>query len=159
MSILSILLNPEPGCHTLIPLEDRRPRRSTPVQELPLLNTSMHPVPTHVPRRATCPHTWPAHARVTARVSSDTKFNTPTTPWLGPVTPGSSLGSLDWPHRPTLVFSVHFILTHAHPGRTSRSVTHPQIALGQARLTQSSFEVSSRKRSCNLLIWVSYQSY
>jgi hypothetical protein len=34
MSILSILLSPEPGYHTHPPLEDRRPRRSTPVQEL-----------------------------------------------------------------------------------------------------------------------------
>jgi hypothetical protein len=57
MSILSILLSPGPGYHTLTPLEDRRPRRSTPVQELPLLDTSMRPVPTHVPQRATCPHT------------------------------------------------------------------------------------------------------
>jgi hypothetical protein len=46
----------------------------------------------------------------------------------GPVTLGSSLGSLDWPHRPTLVFSAHFVLTRAHPGKTSRSVTHRQIA-------------------------------
>ena len=57
MNILSILLSPEPGCHTLTPSEDRRPRRSTPVQELPLLDTSVRPEPTHVPRRATCPHT------------------------------------------------------------------------------------------------------
>jgi hypothetical protein len=42
-----------------------------------------------------------AHARVTSRICSDTKCNTPATPWLGPVTPGSSLGSLDCPHRPT----------------------------------------------------------
>jgi hypothetical protein len=34
-------------------------------------------------------------------------------------------------NRPTLVFSVHFVLTHAHPGITSRSVTHPQIAPGE----------------------------
>jgi hypothetical protein len=54
MSILSILLSPEPGCHTLTPLEDRRPCRSTPVQELPLLDKSMRPVPTHMPRRAIC---------------------------------------------------------------------------------------------------------
>ena len=33
----------------------------------------------------------------------------------------------------------HFVLTRAHPGRTSRSVTHPQIALGQARLTPEFF--------------------
>jgi hypothetical protein len=78
--------------------------------------------------------------------------NTPATPWHGPVTPGSSLGSLDCPHRPTLVFSVHFVLTRVHPGKTSRSVTHHQIALGQARLTWSSFQMSFWKRSCNLLI-------
>ena len=61
------------------------------------------------------------------------------TPRVGPVTPGSSLGSLDWPHRPTLVFSTHFVLTRAHPGRTSRSVTHPQIAPSQARLISEFF--------------------
>jgi hypothetical protein len=55
MSILSILLSPGPGCHTLTPLEDRRPRRSAPVQELPLLDTSMRPVSAHVPRRTPCP--------------------------------------------------------------------------------------------------------
>jgi hypothetical protein len=77
-SILLILLSPRQGCHTLTPLEDRRPRRSTPVQELLLLDTSMRPVPTHVPRRDTCPHTWPAHARVTARVGSDTICGDPT---------------------------------------------------------------------------------
>ena len=43
------------------------------------------------------------------------------------------------PHRLTHVFSVHFILTRAHPGRTSRSVTHPQISPGQARLTSEFF--------------------
>jgi hypothetical protein len=60
MSILSILLSPRPGCHTLTPLEDRRPHQSTPVQELPLLDTSMHPVPAHVPGPHVCapdPHT------------------------------------------------------------------------------------------------------
>jgi hypothetical protein len=54
MSILSIPLSTRPGCHTVTPLEDRRPRRSTPVQELPLLDTSMRPVLAHVPRRTTC---------------------------------------------------------------------------------------------------------
>ena len=33
---------------------------------------------------------------------------------------------LDWPHISILVFSAHFVLTHAHPGATSRSVTHPE---------------------------------
>src|SRR6185312_9888639 len=37
------------------------------------------------------------------------------------------------------VFSVHIVLTRAHPGRTSRSVTHPQISPGQARLTSEFF--------------------
>jgi hypothetical protein len=55
--ILSILLSPEPGCHTLNPLEDRCLCQSTSVPKLPLLDPSMRPVPAHVPRRATCPHT------------------------------------------------------------------------------------------------------
>ena len=32
---------------------------------------------------------------------------------------------LDWPHKSILVFSVHLVLTRAHPGATSRLVTHP----------------------------------
>ena len=40
--------------------------------------------------------------------------NTPSTPGPGGVTPGSLIGYLDWPHRPTLVFSAHFVLTRAH---------------------------------------------
>jgi hypothetical protein len=34
---------------------------------------------------------------------------------------------------------MHFVLTRAHPGRTSRSVTHPEIALGQTCLTSELF--------------------
>src|SRR6185436_17438396 len=34
------LLSPVPGCHMLFPLRDRRPRRSIPSQERPLLATS-----------------------------------------------------------------------------------------------------------------------
>ena len=37
MNILLILLSPEPGCYILTPLRDRRPRRSIPSQERPLL--------------------------------------------------------------------------------------------------------------------------
>jgi hypothetical protein len=33
----------------------------------------------------------------------------------------------------------HFVLTRAHPRRTSRSVTHSEIALGQACLTSEFF--------------------
>jgi hypothetical protein len=29
--------------------------------------------------------------------------------------PSSSLGSLGWPHKLTLVIHTHFVLTHAHP--------------------------------------------
>src|SRR4051812_10071418 len=57
----------------------------------------------------------------------------------GGVTPGSLIGYLVWPHRPTLVFSVHFVLTHAHPVPTYQSVTHPRIALGQSRITLEFF--------------------
>src|SRR6185312_11541188 len=46
---------------------------------------------------------------------------------------------IDCPHIPTPVFSAHFVLTRAHPGRISRSVTHPQISPGQARLTSEFF--------------------
>ena len=41
----------------------------------------------------------------------------------------------DCPHRPTLVFLVHFVLTRAHLGSTSGSVTHSHIASSQACLT------------------------
>jgi hypothetical protein len=37
------------------------------------------------------------------------------------------------------VLSAYFVLTRAHLGRTFRSVTHPKIALGQARLTSEFF--------------------
>ena len=40
MSILYIILSPEPGCHILTPLRDRCHRRSIPSQERPLLATS-----------------------------------------------------------------------------------------------------------------------
>ena len=73
MSILLILLSPGLGCHMLTPLRDRRPRRSIPSQERPLLATSrtssasspcatsVRPVPTAHPR---CPRTDPPRARL-----------------------------------------------------------------------------------------------
>src|SRR4051812_6292577 len=48
---------------------------------------------------------------------------------------GRCAWDLDCPHKPTLVFSVHFVLTREHPGTTSRSVTHPKTTPSQARLT------------------------
>ena len=53
---------------------------------------------------------------------------------------------------PTPVFSAHFVLTRAHPGRTSRSVTHPQISPGQARLTSEFFGDGLPEKSYNLLV-------
>jgi hypothetical protein len=50
MSILSILLSFEPGCHNPPPLEDRRPRRSTPSQEHPLFSMFVRPVLAYVYR-------------------------------------------------------------------------------------------------------------
>ena len=41
--------------------------------------------------------------------------------------------------RPTHVFSAHFVLTRAHLGSISWSVTHLEIAPGQARLTSEFF--------------------
>ena len=81
-SILLILLSPEPGCYILTPLRDRRPRRSIPSQERPLLATSVCPEPAHVPCCVTtpdphqpcapCMRNCDTRARETARVGSDT---------------------------------------------------------------------------------------
>ena len=81
-SILLILLSPGSGCYILTPLGDRRPRRSTPGQERPLLATSICPVPAHVPCCVTTPdphqpcapclRNYDTRARETVRVGSDT---------------------------------------------------------------------------------------
>ena len=42
----------------------------------------------------------------------------------GPAYIWQLLYDINYPHRPTHVFSAHFVLTRAHPGRTSWSVTH-----------------------------------
>ena len=73
MSILLILLSPRLGCYILTPLRDRRPRRSIPSQEHPLLATSMCPVPAHVLQPcAPCMHNYDTRACKTARVGFDT---------------------------------------------------------------------------------------
>ena len=82
MSILLILLSPEPRCYNLTPLRDRRPRRSIPGQERPLLATSVCPMPAHMPCCVTTPdphqpcalclRNCDTRARETARVGSDT---------------------------------------------------------------------------------------
>jgi hypothetical protein len=61
-----------------------------------------------------------------------TECNTPATPGLAVITPGSLLGS-------TLLFSVHFCPHLCTPRKTSQSVTHPKIAPDQACLTPEFF--------------------
>ena len=61
-------------------------------------------------------------------------------PEVGPVYLWQLSKDICYPHRPTHIFSAHFVLTRAHPGITFRTVTHPQIAPGQARLTSEFFE-------------------
>jgi hypothetical protein len=46
---------------------------------------------------------------------------------------------MDLPHRATQLFSVHFCPHLCTPEKTSRSVIHPEIASGQARLTPEFF--------------------
>jgi hypothetical protein len=64
----------------------------------------------------------------------------------GHVMPCYAWQDQDWPHIPTLVVHVHFVLTHAHPKPTSRSVTHPRITPSQAHLTLELFSNGSRKK-------------
>jgi hypothetical protein len=83
-------------------------------------------------------HTYPCPQPIcaceTTRVGFDTICNTPLTPGLAVVTLDSSLG-------PTLVFSVHFCPDLCAPGKTSQSVTHPEIAPGHACLTSEFYAV------------------
>jgi hypothetical protein len=82
MSNLIIMLSLGPGCYILTPLRDRRPHRSIPSQERPLLATSMCPVPAHVPCCVTtlgplqsctpCLRNCDTRARETTRVDSNT---------------------------------------------------------------------------------------
>jgi hypothetical protein len=148
---LLILLSLGPGYHhprgqdiTIHPLEDRRPRRSTPIQEPPLLAMSVclmssytmpcdHSGPTyaicHIPKPPS-PHTL-----VKPRGSDLIPLVTPH-PILGPavLTPGSSLGSYIVPtdqHE-------YFVRTLSSLMRTRENflVGHPsKIAPSQARLT------------------------
>jgi hypothetical protein len=58
---------------------------------------------------------------------------------------------IDHPHIPTKVFYVHIDLTHAHPRRLPRSVTHPKITLGQAHLMRDSFRIGFQKNKMQLI--------
>ena len=79
--------------------------------------------------------------------------NTPAKPTSTPLeqVPGRCVWDLDWPHISTLVFSAHFVLTRAHPGTTSRSVTHPEIAPSQARLTSEFFRDELPEKKLQLI--------
>jgi hypothetical protein len=161
MYTLLIILSLRPGYHhhrgqdiTIHPLEDWRPRRSTPIHELPLLATSVCLLSSYV---MSCDNSRPTyaihhipkpitpHTRETVRVGSDTTYNTPST--LGPtiLTPGSSLGS-------------YIVSTDQHDSfmctlssltctRENFSVGHPsQITSSQARLTWRFFRDSLSKK-------------
>jgi hypothetical protein len=127
MITLLILLRIGPG-HPILgarisqstPLEDRRPRRSTPIQEPPLLATSVYLVSSYaIPcdhSGSTCvmrhiPEPPSPHTPVKPR---DTTCNTPSNPWTGGTYSWQLSRTLYCPHRPTRVFCAHFVLTHAH---------------------------------------------
>ena len=126
MSILSILLSHVLGSHIHPPF-----RRSMP-------SSIKH-----------TPGTFPLGTRLCVQCRH--MCHAVSTPGPGGVTPSSSIGFLDWPHIPTLVFSVHFVLTRAHPVPTFRSVTHPRIALSQARLTLEFFLNELPKKKLQLV--------
>jgi hypothetical protein len=110
MNTLLILLSLGPGYHhprgsgyhNPPPLEDRRPRRSTPIQEPPLLAMYVCLVSSYA---MPCDHSGPTcamhhipepltpHAREIARVGSNTTCNTPSNLKSAVLTPGNSLGS------------------------------------------------------------------
>src|SRR4051812_14109866 len=57
----------------------------------------------------------------------------------------------DCPYIPTLVFSTHFVLTCAHPGSTSHSVTHLKTSPSQARLTLEFFPDGLSEKKVHLV--------
>jgi hypothetical protein len=133
-SILSILLSLGLGC-ILTPL-----RRSTSslINPQPGTFSLYHVCVSSVSACAMlCDHSGPTSAMRTMpvqllptwapwnrRVGFDTICNVPPIRRSGPPTLGSSLVPQEYPHIPTHVFSAHFVLTHAPPGRTSQSVSH-----------------------------------
>jgi hypothetical protein len=84
--------------------------------------------------RTPSPHT----RRETVRVDSNTICNTPSTPRPVVLTPDSFLGSLSSPQTNTGLLCALCPQSCA-PEKTSRSVTHPKIDLGQTRLTYRFF--------------------
>ena len=63
----------------------------------------------------------------------------------------AALEDINCPHRPTPIFSAHFVLTRAHPEITFRSVTHPQNFPGHARLTSEFFRDRLLKKKLQLI--------
>jgi len=57
---------------------------------------------------------------------------------------------VEWPHKPTRVFLVCFVLTHSF--QENPEVTHPEIALSQARLTVKFLWFGLPKSKCILLV-------
>jgi hypothetical protein len=132
MNTLLILLSLGPGypipggrISQSTPLEDRHPRRSTPIQERPLLAMYVCLVSSYA---MPCDHSGPTsamrhipelpnpHTPVKPQGSVLIPLVTPR-PIPGPavLTPGSSLGSYIVSTNQHGSFCAHFILTHAHP--------------------------------------------
>lgn len=101
-----------------------------------------------------CGWDWSGDLAKTKRLSMQTEGLVVMPHPLGPgtPTPDSPLGPQECHHRSTHVFFVHFVFTHAHSERTSRSVTHcSRLNTLNIRV---SFEMGFSKTSCNLLVWV-----
>jgi hypothetical protein len=160
MDTLLILLSLGPGYHNPSPLEDRRPRRSTPILKPPLLATYVCLVSSYV---MPCDHSGPTcdmrhipkppipHTPVKPRGSALIPLVTPR-PIPGPavLTPDSSLGSY------IVSTDQHesFMCTLSSLMRTRENFTvgHPsQIAPSQARLTWRFFRDSLWKKKMHLV--------
>jgi hypothetical protein len=149
-----------PGYHNPPPLEDRRPRRSTPIQEPPVLATSLCLVSSYAMpcdhSRPTCamrhiPEPPSPHTPVKPRGSALIPLVTPRPiPRLAVLTHGSSLGSYIVPtdqHRSFVHTLSSFMRT-----RENFPVGHPsQIAPSQACLTWRFFRDWLPKKKMHLI--------
>jgi hypothetical protein len=142
------------------PLEDRRPRRSTPIQEPPLLATSVCLVPSYAMpcdhSRPTCamrhiPEIPSPHTPMKPRGSALIPLVTPRPiPGLAVLTPGSSQGSYIVPtdQHESFVRTLFSLMRT----RENFPVGHPsQIAPSQARLTWRFFRDRLPKKKMHLV--------
>jgi hypothetical protein len=132
-----------PGYHNPPPLEDRRPRRSTPIQEPPILATSVCLVSSYA---MPCDHSGPTCAmRHIPEPLTHTRFPGPTI-----LTPGSSLGSYIVPTDQHKSF-VRTLSSLMRTEKTSRSVTHPKLLQAKHAYTWRFFRDRSPKKKMHLV--------